>query len=139
MTEAESEVLRRIVKDVVHEALPETLGEELSPMLARTVRQENARRDRNASWLNRLGYALLAVACGFLFIHIGDQADDNTRANNRQDCFLAGLVRQSLEQPEQHLSARQKKLGRRIVRQLEDGRGCNRPSPLKRPPPLLPH
>jgi hypothetical protein len=115
MTRDERADLKIAVKEAVHEQVPETLAEILSPMVRHNVRAalNNYRRMVAVSWV------VTVIAVAILFIEIFDVAGDNTRANRRQDCVLAGLVR-GVEREDR----RDAPLFNLVLRRLDPSAGC---------------
>lgn len=131
LREVVEEEVSPVVKEAVEEGIPIAVAEVLTPLIRDTVRKTI----RPVVWVTRAGYAVLAIACAIMFFRISSQADQNTRANNRQDCYLAGLIRGSLQDGGNRITPDQRFRAVVIVNSLEAGKGCGQ-SPLTIKPPL---
>lgn len=83
-----TEEVKTCVREVVHKELPTSLVEELAPMVRRSA---DAVLKRYRRWAIG-GFLFLVVAWSILFYQLGNQANQNTRINHKQDCVLVGLI-----------------------------------------------
>lgn len=114
------------IKRAVEKGIPIAVAEVLSPLIADTVKKTISRM----VWITRVAYLILAIACVIMFVQISKQADQNTADNDRQDCYLAGLVRRNIQQ--NVLPPKRRVLAVQIVHELEDGKNCNARIPITR-------
>lgn len=127
MTKNEQEELKATVKKAVRDVVPKTLNDMLSPLIEHQVKRAN----KHLRWMFALGYFLGAVAIGLLFMSVQDRADENTNANERQDCVLAGLIRGV--SPTVPAGTQTKAALNAALAQLEFGKKCPRNEEVRNP------